>query len=78
VSPNDTRGGGQRECHVSFFRSVSKISLSLKSIKILRPKVTKILKILLKKFCEFTQCAANFISLNLSFVPSFRTFWQWY
>jgi len=31
----------------------SKTSLSLKSIKILRPEVTKILRIILKKLCEF-------------------------
>ncbi len=29
------------------------LNISLKRIKILRPKVTKILKIILKKFCEF-------------------------
>ncbi len=33
--------------------SVSKTSLCLKSIMILLPKVMKILRILLKKFCEF-------------------------
>ncbi len=34
--------------------SASKSTLSLNNLKILRPKVTKNLNNLLKKFCEFT------------------------
>jgi len=44
--------------------SASKTTFSLNNLKILRPKVTKNLKNLLEKFCEFPHCGLNQLTSN--------------
>ena len=48
----------------------SKTTFCLKNLKILRPKVTKILRICLKNFCEFSHWSRLFLDGHISTVTN--------